>query len=349
MMLARTNHQHEIVIAVVESITSPHVVSSLKCAAFVISELGHIAKVCKSRIAQSSQNNAPDTRDSSKATHQVTQDSRDTDSSKYTLFTLPCQQTKPLQTDIEIEGHHLSMEIDTGAAVSIISDRTRTSLPYLEKLPLQPTQVTLRPYNGESIPVLGELLVNATCQGTNHTLPLLVVKEDGPSLIDRNWLTKIQLDWKNIFTVTGERQLDELLHRYNSVFEDKLGSVRDIKVKLFVEENSKPKFFKAWTLPLALRDKVSDELDNLQAKGVIVPVKFSSWAAPVVPVIKHDGSVRLCGDYKLTINSVAKNEVYPLPRIEEFLKSNGVHHTRTAPYHPASNGLAEQAVQTFKS
>ena len=169
--------------------------------------------------------------------------------------------------------------------------------------------------------MLGELSVIVTCQGTNHTLPLLVVKEDGRSLIGRNWLTKIQLDWKNIFTVTGERQLDELLHRHNSVFEDKLGSVRDMKVKLFVEENSKPKFFKARTLPLALRDKVSDELDNIQAKGVIVPVKFSSWAAPVVPVIKRDGNVRLCGDYKLTINSVAKNELYPLPRIEELFAS----------------------------
>ena len=52
-----------------------------------------------------------------------------------------------------------------------------------------------------------------------------------------------------------------------------------------------------------------------------MPVKFSSWAAPVVPVIKRDGNVRLCGDYKLTINSVAKNEVYPLPRIEELFAS----------------------------
>ena len=69
---------------------------------------------------------------------------------------------------------------------------------------------------------------------------------------------------------------------------------------------------------MALREKVSDELDKLQANAIIVPVKFSSWAAPIVPVIKRDGNVRLCGDYKLTINSVANTEVYPLPRIDEL-------------------------------
>ena len=54
---------------------------------------------------------------------------------------------------------------------------------------------------------------------------------------------------------------------------------------------------------------------------MIETVQFSDWAAPVVPVVKPDNSVRLCGDYKVTINRVAKLDVYPLPRIEEILAS----------------------------
>ena len=33
---------------------------------------------------------------------------------------------------------------------------------------------------------------------------------------------------------------------------------------------------------------------------------------------------------------------------EDFLTKNGIHHRKTAPYHPSSNGLAERAVQNFK-
>lgn len=66
---------------------------------------------------------------------------------------------------------------------------------------------------------------------------------------------------------------------------------------------------------------MNKEIDRLEKAGIIKPVEFSDWAAPIVPVVKPDGSVRLCGDYKVTVNRVAKVEKYPLPRIDDILSS----------------------------
>ena len=40
-----------------------------------------------------------------------------------------------------------------------------------------------------------------------------------------------------------------------------------------------------------------------------------------VHVLKQNGRVQICGDYKLTVNGVAKLDTYPLPRIEDLFSS----------------------------
>ena len=59
-------------------------------------------------------------------------------------------------------------------------------------------------------------------------------------------------------------------------------------------------------------------LTNLETKGIISPIQFSPWAAPILPVVKRDGSVGICGDYKVTINPAIQVESYPLPRVDEI-------------------------------
>ena len=67
--------------------------------------------------------------------------------------------------------------------------------------------------------------------------------------------------------------------------------------------------------------KSRKEIERLAADGVIQPVKFSHWAAPIVPVLKRDGSVRICGDYKVTVNWATKVDTYRLPRINDLFAS----------------------------
>ncbi|XP_064483040.1 uncharacterized protein K02A2.6-like [Ornithodoros turicata] len=63
---------------------------------------------------------------------------------------------------------------------------------------------------------------------------------------------------------------------------------------------------------------VTQELQRLQREGVLVPVKTSEWAAPIVPVPKKDGRVRVCGDFKVTVNPVATIGKNPIPRIDDL-------------------------------
>jgi hypothetical protein len=47
-------------------------------------------------------------------------------------------------------------------------------------------------------------------------------------------------------------------------------------------------------------------------------VEFSEWAAPIVPVINPDGSVRICSDYKVTANRAVLTDTYPFPKVEDL-------------------------------
>ena len=60
-------------------------------------------------------------------------------------------------------------------------------------------------------------------------------------------------------------------------------------------------------------------MHHLEKANVIEKVPFSEWAASIVPVPKADGKVRICGDYKVTVNPVLDVDCHPLPKPQELL------------------------------
>lgn len=71
-------------------------------------------------------------------------------------------------------------------------------------------------------------------------------------------------------------------------------------------------------MPFAFKDRVEEELNRLEKYGVIRLVDNNNWETPLVPVLKENGKIRLCGDYKTTVNRYLEDVKHPLPKVEEL-------------------------------
>lgn len=105
------------------------------------------------------------------------------------------------------------------------------------------------------------------------------------------------------------------------MFQEGLGTLKGFEVALTLKPEHQPKFFQARTVPYGLRPKVEEKLARLEQEGVLSPTKFSVWATPIVPLVKRNGKVRLCGDFKVTLNAALCAEHYPIPGIEDLFAS----------------------------
>ena len=274
-------------------------------------KIGHIMRACTAQRP-------------TKAVRQVTHEEAPQDdddfgiqNAEYSLFNLNSTSNQPFQVVVIVDNQQVPMEIDTGAAVSLVSEETYKKLwPHK---PLQQATIVLKTYSGEQLQLCGSMEVDVV-YGTQHcTLPLLVIKGNGPSLLGRDWLKHFELDWKAIYTPQRET-LEVVLAQHKDVFQESLGTLNGYSAKIHVDASAKPKFFKARTIPYAYKLKVEEELDRLVKLGIIEPVQFAEWAAPIVAVLKSDKkSIRICGDFKLTVNSVSKVDRYPIPKIDDLV------------------------------
>ena len=135
------------------------------------------------------------------------------------LYAVNNKSVKPFTVDLKLNGKPLCIELDTGGTVSLVSDKTFCQL--FPSTALQPTSTKLHSYSGETIKVMGQVEVEVNYGAQTVKLPLIVISGDGPSLFGRDWMTKIQLNWNEIYTVMSETKLNDLLDRHSTLFRDR--------------------------------------------------------------------------------------------------------------------------------
>ncbi|CAK1595308.1 unnamed protein product [Parnassius mnemosyne] len=224
---------------------------------------------------------------------------------------------------LKVDGQPLVFEVDTGSRISTISERFYLChFPYKS---LIKDNVRLHSYVGSRIESLGFISVNvALGEVRKKNCSLYVIRNGGCPLIGRQWIRALEINQINISVneILYDSFVSRLISEFPEVFTDKLGTCTEsVQLQLSDEQ---PVYVRARPVPLALRSRVEQELRRLEAEGTIFKVDHSEYGTPIVLVIKENGDIRICGDYKITINPKLKREFHPLPRIEElFAKLSG--------------------------
>ncbi|XP_037505881.1 uncharacterized protein K02A2.6-like [Rhipicephalus sanguineus] len=223
----------------------------------------------------------------------------------------------PFTVSVEVCGKPLRMEVDTGASVSVIAKSRLLQL--LPSIPVQPSQVFLRSYSGDLKKVQGKADVHVKFHGKEAHLPIFLAGNESPTLLGRNWMQELGIGVSDVeVNIHALADVKHVVQDYTEVFEEGLGTFKGATASLHVPSDAPPRFLKPRPLPYALTDEVTQEIQRLIRDSIIVPVKTARWAAPIVPVTKRDGRIRICGDFGVTINPVATVERYPIPRIEDL-------------------------------
>ncbi|KAK3731884.1 hypothetical protein QZH41_000659 [Actinostola sp. cb2023] len=289
-------------------------------------KVGHIQRACRAKM------NHPEDRtkkEQGSRVHQfnIDENDKDEEDGRSLVGSLEVHEVKGSNDGIiwitpKVDKEVIKMELDTGSAVTALPAWKYKEL--WNDRPLKDTDVILRTYSGERIKPAGKATVQVEYGDQRKELELFVVETTGPPLFGRDWLHQIQLDWRVIKSLSkepehhSEKELQEILERHKEVFSNDLGTLKLTKARIDLKAGSQPKYCKARPIPYALIPKVEAELKHLEEQGILQRVTSSEWATPIVPVVKPNGDVRICGDFKTTVNPQLEPVQYPLPRIEDI-------------------------------
>lgn len=256
------------------------------------------------------------------------------------------QQDPQIRVDVTQNGKCHSFQVDTGARTNFMSLQRWKAIG---KPPLRQTTAEYRSASGHTIPILGTVWVDSSLQVGETTLApkqleFTVTKLNlnliGLETVLENGISMDSLLHKPsrnapVCTISGsdhkslQEACQQLTREFPNLWKDELGCLQDFQLEVKFKPDTKPVFCKARTVPFAIQDDLSQAYNKGIEKGLWQPVQFNDYGTPVVPVRKPPsarnpkGSIRVCGDYSVTVNPQLETHRQPLPLPEDLMRKLG--------------------------
>ena len=110
------------------------------------------------------------------------------------------------------------MEVDTGASTLVMSESTFRKAWKGSSPKLQSSNVCVKTYTGEPLDVIGSIVVDVKYEDQRESLQLHIVAGAGPTLLGRDLLHKLKLNWPAICHLSSSPTLESVLDMHNAVF-----------------------------------------------------------------------------------------------------------------------------------
>ena len=102
---------------------------------------------------------------------------------------------------METDGIPLEMEVNTGVSISLVAeDKYWCHWAHRE---LQQSQLRLCTYSGTPLEVMGSLRARVCQGGQDVNLPLTVAKGNGSSLLGRDGLKLLRINWEQVRQISA--------------------------------------------------------------------------------------------------------------------------------------------------
>ena len=178
-----------------------------------------------------------------------------------TLMAANSQISKPYFVTVSVNDVDLTMEIDTGASVSLIPYCVYEE--HFSNVQLTQSDVKFCSFTGDVVKCEGKLMVTVKHFGQEKRMWLHVLRASRFTLLGRDWMEDLRMDWQSIKIVTDSSvsDLDKLLTKYSDIFKGQ-GLLKGAPVKLELIEGAVPKWSKPYRVPIALQPSVDRKLDR---------------------------------------------------------------------------------------
>ena len=256
----------------------------------------------------------------------------------------------PIYQTIRLNDHRIKFEIDSGASDTFCCEATWQTLG---KPTLQPVTVQYQVAEGSPLPVVGQFQSTASIDGKSPdvTFPVIVTKVPNLNLLGRLAMMKLKLTnltdhfrenlscaestatIEHVTTTGPENSLDaaciQLCGEFPTLFESTLGCLKDFSLDIRFKPEAKPIFKKPRPVPFSILQDLNEAYEAGIKRGVWELTDFNSYGTPVVPIRKSPlpgqakASIRVCGDYSVTVNSQLEDHRQPIPLPEDLMRKLG--------------------------